>query len=190
MNSEYPAKGCPSPVPFIPEQASIPYSTYVAMQGKYFLGQTELLTLGQGTYAWGELCNPLSGTNNLYVSFVGISNFSDVPLIAEIWFNANPLDMGAFSSRVTSANTALFPPPKNQVRIRSGQFGCETPTGGINAYDRIVPPHSTLSMDKDGRFIFGPGGNYLVFLKAPCCSKLVEARISFGWWEDKPKRPC
>ncbi len=190
MNSEYHAKDCPQPALFIPEQACIPYPTYTSMEGKYFLGQTELLALGQGTHAWGELCNPPCGNINLYVSFVGISNFSDEPLTAEIWFNASPLDMGTFSSRVTAANTALCPPPRNQVKIRSGQFGCETPTGGINAYDRIVPPYSTLSMDKDGKFIFGPGGNYLVFLSAPSCRKLVEARISFGWWEDKPKKHC
>lgn len=185
MSTDFNHRGCPRPTVSLPEEASIPYPVYTSMQGKYFLGQTELLTLGQGSHAWGQLYNPPCSDVKFYVSFVSISNFSDHPITAEIWFNANPLEMGVYSSSVSPANTSLSPLPKNQVKIKSGQFVCDYPTGGVNVYDRIVPPQSTLAMDKDGKFIFGSPGNYTVFLKSPSCHMLAEARIAFGWWEDK-----
>lgn len=166
------------------ETISIAYPIEKSWEGKYFLGQTELLVFGKGTNAWGALCNPPCAATNLYVSQATISNFSDSPITAEIWFNVNPMEMSGCSSIISPSDTSICPPPKNMVKIRCGQFIYETPTGGLNVYDRIVPPNSTLSMEKDGKFVFPPGGNYLVFLTAPSCHELFEARIAFGWWEE------
>ena len=71
------------------EVVSIPVSLFESMQGKYFVGQTETLWVGNGLNAWAGLVNPCNSDVNLYANVFTISNFSDDYLTAEIWLNTN-----------------------------------------------------------------------------------------------------
>lgn len=47
-----------------------------------------------------------------------------------------------------------------------------------------VPPFSTIVGEEDGKYIFSPGGSFVLFLEKTS-SGLATARIAFGWWEEK-----
>lgn len=50
------------------------------------------------------------------------------------------------------------------------------------AFRRIVPPQSTLTSDEDGKFIFPPGGSFIIFLISPN-NEIIESEVAFGWFE-------
>lgn len=54
------------------------------------------------------------------------------------------------------------------------------------AFRRIVPTQSTLVSDEDGKFIFPPGGSFVIFLIPPN-NEIIQAEVAFGWFE-KDKR--
>ena len=56
------------------------------------------------------------------------------------------------------------------------------PKNGVNVYERIVPPMTTLVGEEDGKFIEPPGGNYVLVIKSSS-SKLDKVIVAFGWWE-------
>jgi hypothetical protein len=91
--------------------------------------------------------------------------------------------MGALAQKVSPADTALVPLPKNKVNIRYVQSTTEVPQGGVNVFDRIVPPNGTLVSEEDGKLIEPPGGNYVVFLRSTS-SQPVKVIVAFGWWEE------
>ncbi len=161
---------------------SIPISLYESTQGRYFVGQTESLYIGSALNAWAGIFNPLNSNINLYANVYTISNFSDDYLIAEIWLNAEFDQKGAVSHKVSAANTSLKPIPKNRAEIRYIQSTTATPQGGVNVYERIVPPKATLVAEEDGKFIEESGGNYTLYIKS-FSDKLDKAVVAFGWWE-------
>jgi hypothetical protein len=56
---------------------------------------------------------------------------------------------------------------------------------GIKAFVRRGLPETTLVDDEQGKFIFPPGGSFLVFLSNPETPELAASgRIAFGWWEE------
>lgn len=168
------------------EVVNIPISLYKSMQGKYFVGQTEALWVGNGSNAWAGLFNPCNSGVNLFANVITISNFSNQYLTAEIWLNAKLFEKGNVSKKVSPANTALEPKPNNKVEIRYVQSTEETPQDGVNIYDRIVPPNGTLVSEEDGKFIVPPCGNYTIFLKSSS-SDLSKVIVAFGWWEEPEK---
>lgn len=161
---------------------SIPISLFKSMQGKYFVGQTEILRVGNGLSAWAGLVNPRNSGVNLYANVFTISNFSDDYLTAEIWLNTNLPEKGIVSHKVSPTNTALRPLPKNKVDIRFVKSTTMLPENGVNVYERIVPPNTTLVGEEDGKFIEPPGGNYVIVIKSSA-SKLNKVIVAFGWWE-------
>ena len=165
------------------EVASIPISLYKSMQGKYFVGQTEALWVGNGSNAWAGLINPNKSGVNLHANVLTISNFSNEYLTAEIWLNTNLIENGTIAHKVSPANTTLLPMLKNKVNIRYVQSTTEVPQGGVNVFERIVPPNGTLVSEEDGKFIEPPGGNYFVFIKSSS-SQPVRVVVAFGWWEE------
>lgn len=170
------------------EVVSIPNSLSKSLQGKYFAGQTETLTFSNTTNAWGALINPIDSDVNLFENVYTISNLSDRPFIAQVWFNAELPGIGTVSSKVSPADTALVPPPVPKVQIQFNQNVSGVPVGGINVFDRIVPPGSTLVSEEDGKFIFPSGGNWSLFLTAPGpLAASYTAIVAMGWWEDKRK---
>lgn len=163
---------------------SIPVSLFESIQGKYFVGQTETLKVGNKSIAWAGLVNPRNSDVNLYVNVFTISNFSDDYLTAEIWLDTNLPEKGHVSRNVSPTNTALNPLPKNEVDIRFVSSTTTVPEGGVNVYRRIVPPNSTLVSEEDGKFIEPPGGNYVLVIKSES-TKRDKVIVAFGWWEKK-----
>jgi len=57
-------------------------------------------------------------------------------------------------------------------------------SGGVNVFNRIVPPATTIVEEEDGKFIFPPNKAFAILLES-AGSELLEARIALGWWEKK-----
>ena len=168
------------------KSVNIPNPLYQSLQGRYFVGQTEHIRFGKGKNGWGGLVNPLKSDVNLFVNAFTITNHSNQPFEAEIWFNAIPPGKTMISNNVTPANTALTPLPKPEVKIAYAEFVEGLPKRGVMAFRRIVPPHSTLVSDEDGKFIFPPDGSFIIFLVSPN-SEIIESEVAFGWFEKKRK---
>jgi len=164
---------------------SIPVSLFKSMQGKYFVGQTKTLWVGNESIAWAGLVNPRNSGVNLYANVFTISNFSDDYLTAEIWLNTSLPEKSSVSHKISPTNTALKPLPKNKVDIRFLESTTIVPKNGVNVYERIVPPNTTLVGEEDGKFIESPGGSYVVVIKSSSL-KRDKVIVAFGWWE-KPK---
>jgi len=161
---------------------SIPVSLFKSIHGKYFVGQTETLLVGKGLNAWAGLVNPPNSGVNLYTNVFTISNFSDDYLTAEIWLNTNFPEKSSVSHKISPTNTTLKSLPKNKVDIRFVESTVIVPEKGVNVYERIVPPNTTLVGEEDGKFIESPGGNYVLVIKSSS-SKLAKVILAFGWWE-------
>jgi hypothetical protein len=165
------------------EVVNVPISLFKSMQGKYFVGQTETLLVANNLNAWAGLVNPYNSNVNLYANVFTISNFSNNNLTAEIWLNTNSPQKWCVSQQISPTNTALNPPPKNKIDIRFVKSTPELPRKGVNVYKRIVPPHTTLVGEEDGKFIEAPGGNYVLVIKSSV-SELSDVIVAFGWWEN------
>lgn len=167
----------------IKEVVSNPVPLFKSMQGKYFVGQTEDLHVNSGSSAWMGLVNSNNSGVNLYANVFTISNFSGDYLTAEVWLNTNVPKNGNISYSVSPTNTALKPLPKNKVNIYFVKFTTMISQDGVNVYERIVPPHTTLVGEEDGKFIERPGGNYTLIIKS---SNQTPAKVigAFGWYEE------
>ena len=161
---------------------SIPISLSKSMQRKYFVGQTETLLVGNGSIAWAGLVNPDDSGVNLYTNVFTISNFSDDYLTAEIWLNANLPGKASISHKISATNTSVKSLSKNQVDILFVESTTMVPDNGVNVYERIVQPNTTLVGEEDGKFIESSGGNYVVVIKS-LSSNLDKVIVAFGWWE-------
>lgn len=164
------------------ENVSISVPLFKSIQRKYFVGQTEALVVGNGLTSWAGLINPCNSDVDLYVNVFTITNFSEDYLTARIWLNTNVNENGIISKKVSSTNTSITPYPKNKVNIKFVESTIIGPTNGVNVYERIVPPKTTLVAEEDGKFIEAPGGNYVVALESSS-SKLDKVIVVFGWWE-------
>lgn len=170
----------------LPQMVNIPNTLYKSMQGKYFIGQSQTLLAGNGSNTWAALINPYDSHRNLFFNVFTVSNFSSDILTAELWLNTNPPDNPATSVSVSPADTTIKPKPENKARLRYVQATEGFPSGGVNIFDRIVPPKSTLASEEDGKIIVPPGGNVLLFIKAPS-KEITNSIVAFGWWEAHEK---
>ncbi len=161
---------------------NIPNPLYQSLRGRYFVGQTETIRLEKGRNAWGGLLNPFHSDVDLFVNAFTITNHSNQPIVAEIWFNPIPPGEPIISDLVTPANTTLSPLPKPKVKIAFEELIKGFPKKGVNAFKRIVPPQSTLTSDEDGKFIFPPGGSFIIFLTTQS-NKTIDSEVAFGWFE-------
>ncbi len=161
---------------------NIPNPLFQSLLGRYFVGQTEHIRFGKGKNAWGGLVNPSKSDVHLFVNAFTITNHSNQPFEAEIWFNSIPPGKPMISNNVTPANTALSPLPQPEVKIGYAEFVEGFPKKGVMAFRRIVPPQSTLTSDEDGKFIFPPGGSFIIFLVSPN-NEIIQAEVAFGWFE-------
>ncbi|WP_374723413.1 DUF6143 family protein [Calidifontibacillus erzurumensis] len=140
--------------------------------------------IGKGKNGWGGLVNPIKSNVDLYVNAFTITNHSNQPIEAEIWFNAIPPGKSRISNNVTPANTTLSRTSKPEVKIVYAENVEGLPRKGVMAFRRIVPPQSTLASDEDGKFIFPPGGSFIIFLVSPN-NQTIQAEVAFGWFEKK-----
>lgn len=164
---------------------NIPISLFESIKGRYFVGQTELLNFGNGTNAVGRLYNPHCSQVNLFVNVITISNLSPTDFLAQIWFNAKLPGKGTVSKLVTPSNTAICHSPKPETILQFAEGFTGTPSGGVNPFDRVIPPLTTVVDEEDGKFIFPPGGSLAIFLVGG--STPLQGRVAFGWWEEKIK---
>jgi hypothetical protein len=160
-----------------------PEAVFQSFQGRYFMGQTQLLLLGDGANAWGGLINPSESGVNLFINVFTVSNYSAFPFVAQAWFNSTVAGPNCMSTKVTSGNMALQPLPRPRIRLNYAEMVQEHPSGGVNPFNRIIPARSTNADVKAGEFIIPPGGSFLLYLVPPGAC-MVKARIAFGWWEE------
>jgi len=183
-----PPYGYPSPSitgPGLNYAVAVPINLAKSLEGKYFVGYADNLVFGRGKSAWARLYNPPGSGVNLFVTVWTVSDVSETSFRAQIWFNAEPPGAPQDSALLTPANTALRPLPRPQVRLQYAVEVSGEPTGGIKAFVRRGQPEATLVDDEQGKFIFPPGGSFLVFLSNPETPELAAAgRIAFGWWEE------
>lgn len=168
------------------QRVSVPISLYKSEQGLYFTGYADNLVFGNGTGAWAGLYNPLRSGVNLHLDIWTVADITDSPFRAQIWFNANPPGRPAISPFVTPANTAIAPLPVPQVRLMQASSVNGFPLGGVKAFARRGLPETTIIGEENGKFIFPPGGLFMVFLSNPESPDLAVAggRVAFGWWEE------
>lgn len=167
---------------------NIPNPLAKSFKGKYFVGYSDDLALGENTSAWAGLFNPIGSGVYMFVNVWTITELLNTsPIRAQIWFNAKlPGHPTSESVTVTPANKALVPAPKPRVKLLKANNVIGTPTGGVKAFVRRTDPGTTQVFEEDGKYIFAPGGNLTVFISNPeTPEELASARVAFGWWEEK-----
>jgi hypothetical protein len=155
-------------------------------QGRYFIGQTGELQLGQFYNAWGGIVNPCHSGVNLYFDIFTVTNYTDSNFTAEIWLNSKP-PSGALFLPVVPSNQSDLQPQRPKAHMMQADYIKEKLDGGINIFDRIVTSNSTLVSDShQGSIILGPGETFSILLKSQGCR--ATATIVLTWWEEKIRR--
>lgn len=153
--------------------------------GRYFIGQTGELYLGNQLNAWAGIKNPCFSGVNLYFDIFTITNFGEQSFNAEIWLNAEPIFTDTELSTITPSNQALFPLPRPKAFMIQADSMGNSLTGGVNIFNRIVTPNATLVSDShQGSIIIGQGGMFSVLLK-PKVREMSTAMIVLTWWEER-----
>ena len=172
--------------PRTPQVVSLPNPFAKSVEGKYFLGQTEILTLRDAKYSWGGLINPSNSGVKLFVNVFTVTNLSTEPLTARIYLNSNLPGGGQTATKVSPSNTSIQPIPQPKVNLMYEESTIVFPTEGVNVFNREIPPLSTVVGEEDGKYIFSPGGTFVLFLeKTSSGLAAIAAKIAFGWWEEK-----
>jgi hypothetical protein len=170
------------------EVVDITTPTMNSLLGRYFIGQTGVMNFGYGYDAWGGIVNPYNSGVNLYFDIFTITNFSNQSFLGEIWLNARPPDNARISSTVTPSNQTISPPPKPKAVMGYSDYTLASMATGVNIFDRIVNPNSTLVSDSHkGSIIIGPGGSFSILLKSPG-PQTATGTIVLTWWEEKMRR--
>ena len=175
----------------LPQTVNVPIETYESAIGQYFIGYADELTFGNGTSAWARLYNPPDSGVNLFVNVWTVTDISSSPFRAQFWFNAEAPGTPSESALVTPSNTAYRPVPRPHVKLQLASDVTGSPSDGVKAFVRRGEPEVTLVESENGKLIFPPGGNFLVFLSlAEGATEPAAGRIAFGWWEEKIDFRC
>lgn len=159
-------------------------AVYHSYLGKYFLGQTDMITFGNSYNAWGALVNPVDSNVNMFLNAYTISNFSNEPLTAEGWLNSVLPGVAKISTSFITGNQSISPQPIPKVEIQNASFVLKTPKSGIYTFVRRVEPNQTLTKhDFQGMYIIPPGSCFALFFLSPGKNH-VQTRVAFGWWEE------
>jgi hypothetical protein len=165
--------------------ADIPIGLAKSLEGKYFVGMAEDLEFGNATNAWARLYNPPDSGMNLFVNVWTASDITSTPFRVQIYFNSNPPGIIQQSDSVTPANTALVPLSQPQAILEYAIGVRGVPQGGTKAFSRVGSAGTTINSEEQGKFIFPPGGSFLVFLSNPERPTIPAiGKIAFGWWEE------
>lgn len=165
--------------------ADIPVELAKSLEGKYFVGVAEDIEFGNATYAWARLYNPPDSGINLFVNVWTVSDVVSSPIRVQIYFNSMPPGLIQESVNVSPANTAINPLPEPKVKLEYAIAVHGFPTGGVKTFGRSGPAAVTINSEENGKFIFPPGGSFLVFIGNPeTPTRLASGRIAFGWWEE------
>lgn len=169
-----------------PKEVSIPFPLYESERGRYFIGETPILT-GESKNAIVTLSNPCDSNVNLYVNAITVTNISEFNLSAEFYLRSSFND-GNTSDSISCTNLAIVPPPINKGQIKYTDSVCTPPKDGISIFSRIVSPYSTSVID-GGQMIISPGQRLLVYLGGYLPIVFDSVIVAFGWGEE-PKNPC
>lgn len=170
----------------ITQVADMPYALYLSLQGKYFAGYADNLKFGKGRIAWAGLVNPEYSKVNLHVYVWTVTNISTSPLAAQLWFNTAPPGEPVKSEFVTPANTAISPLPRPRVRLLQAGNVTREPVGGDRIQTASILPEVTIVGEEVGKYIFPPGGSFIITLSNPeAPDEAGEGRVAFGWYEEK-----
>lgn len=170
----------------ITQVASMPYALYLSLQGKYFLGSTDELAFGNRRSAWAGLHNPFNSGVNLHVYSWQVANNGPSPIRAQIWFNSNPPGRPTKVTTVTPSNTSLCLLPSPRIRLLQASNVVREPEGGVKAFVRRAQSGVTIGDEEVGKFIFPPGGSFIIFLSNPeTPDQPALATISYSWWEEE-----
>ena len=162
-------------------------SLYHSLQGQYFVGNTDSMTVTNGSNSWVGLVNPNDSGVNLFVNVWTVSNFGNTQLQTQIWFDSAQPNGATKSCFVTSSNLAIRPVPRPKVEIIKA-FGAsvQPPSIGIKAFERVIPPGQTVAEEENGKFIIPPGGNFAIFLTpAQAAETVPNVSVAYGWWETR-----
>lgn len=174
----------------ITQVADMPYALYLSLQGKYFVGYADNMQFGIDSIAWAGLINPVNSGVNLHIYVWTVTNIGPTPLTARIWFNTDPPGQPSKSEFVTPANTALRPLPRPRVKLLEASNVMGEPDGGDNVIIRKVDPEVTIASEEEGKFIFPPGGSFIITLSDPEPPvQMGEGRVAFGWYEERICEP-
>lgn len=155
---------------------------YQSFKGRYFIGQSDLMTFGHDTYAFGALYNPPKSGVDLYVSVTTVTNTSNIAVKSRTYLNAIIPKGGSIVREITPSNLTTVPLPEPEVLFITGLFKCFDIKGGVKAFTRMVSPQYTLANEKDGKIIIPEGGNIMLVLVPPE-NENVQCDIAYGWWE-------
>ncbi|USG64576.1 DUF6143 family protein [Brevibacillus ruminantium] len=158
-----------------------PLAAAMALQCKYYLGQTSPISAGNGTAASGGLINPQRSGVHLYINEFAITNrSSDHSVEAKLWFGkASSLGNPVVSPQITSGFIQFPACPSAQGQIV--QDAGPVPSDGTTAATHIVPAHTSVTSEKSGQWILAPGTALLFHF--PAEGDAVELIVSLGWWE-------
>jgi hypothetical protein len=154
-----------------------------SLQGKYFLGETDQLNPTDSNRTWAALINPPHSGVNLYFGMYVLSNLSDDKLVSQICFCSNLPTHGKQSHEVSTANLAFHPSPLPHGQIQFGSSLDTTHLAATPVSTRVIPSYSSVSSEKDGHWIIGPG-KAILFTLTSSMDHPSPAVISFGWWEE------
>lgn len=164
---------------------NIPISLMRSIEGKYFVGTAENLQFGNVSNAWARLYNPPNSGVNLYVNTWTVSDIFETPFSVQIWFNSTPLGLIQYSTSVAPSNFTVRPQPQSQIQLQYAIAVRGLPTSGVKAYGRYGLAGTSINSEEEGKFIFPPGGSYMIFLSNPQRPTIsATGNISFGWWEE------
>ncbi|HBC30809.1 MAG TPA: hypothetical protein DC024_06145 [Clostridiales bacterium] len=164
---------------------NVPISLMKSIEGKYFVGTAPNLRFGNVTNAWARLYNPTNSGVNLFVNTWTVSDIFSTPYSVQIWFNSTPPGLVQFSQFVTPSNLTITPQPQSHIQLQYAIAVSGLPAGGMKAYGRYGLAGTTIVSEEEGKFIFAPGGSYLIFISNPERPTVpASGNIAFGWWEE------
>ncbi|RAP73827.1 DUF6143 family protein [Paenibacillus montanisoli] len=158
-------------------------SIYGNRLGQYFLGQTGLLTFGDGKHAWGGVFNPSDSGIRVAFDLFTVTNYSPEPCAVECWLGNLSLGRGSLSRHVASVNQPISPVPMPKAELRDADRLSESPADGRFSFVQLADSKSTTTTDLQGMLILPPGCSIIAFLRSQERGT-IRARVAFGWWED------
>ncbi len=168
------------------KEVSIDYPLYQSDKGRYFIGQTPILS-GQDGYTLAALYNPCCSNINIYLNAITVTNTSVLSISAEIYLNSKFFG-GIISNLISCANTSIIPQPIPHGEIQYLNSTTQPPMYGVAIFGRIVSPYSTLVID-GSQIIIGPGQYIIIYLGEYLPVSLNSTVVAFGWWEEEIP-PC